>query len=166
MELPDPNTHTQIYIPATTIFRIMAYIIWKCAVSKSLLQIPHKVLSDESKISRSVEYKMAKYAVFHMLLKFIINRVFWFSLEFYATLRTRLHAIWTTPDSWFMKKPEAKIWWHCPFNSLNFFAKGSGWHCLAGIRRWQQYTGLLQQNPQTNRPGGLHRYTYNWPSNL
>jgi hypothetical protein len=57
-----------------------------------------KVLSYQSKIIRTYEHKMANNALSHMLLKFIINRVKRSSQAFYATLRTSLRAIWTTPE--------------------------------------------------------------------
>ncbi len=47
-------------------------------------------------IFRANEHKMAENALSQMLLKLIIDRVYWFSLPFYATQRTRLRAIWTT----------------------------------------------------------------------
>jgi hypothetical protein len=45
----------------------------------------------DCEIFRANEHKMAE-----MLLKLIIDRMYWFSLPFYATQRTRLRAIWTT----------------------------------------------------------------------
>jgi hypothetical protein len=57
------------------ILRIMAYIIWKWAVSKTLYQIPRKVLLYQSTILRTYEHKIAKNALPHLLLIFFINRV-------------------------------------------------------------------------------------------
>jgi hypothetical protein len=37
--------------------------------------VPRKVLSDQSKILRTYEHKMAENALSHMLLKFFINRM-------------------------------------------------------------------------------------------
>jgi hypothetical protein len=56
------------------ILRKMAYIIWKWAVPKIILQIARKVLSNLSKIFRAYGYKMAEKALSHMLLKLINNR--------------------------------------------------------------------------------------------
>jgi hypothetical protein len=49
-------------------------------------------------IFRAYGHKMAENALRHMLLKPITARVIFFSRPYYATLRARLRAIWTTPE--------------------------------------------------------------------